>query len=291
MKKREYIKWLAHVLQKEELTNQEMEQILDGQLLLPARAMDAALIRRCRLALYPHIQGVDVPGKRETINRVHASLQKERSKEDAKENGFAKAKKRFFLRPASLVACVLFCVLLFNFSNDAEGFNVWHLLFSWNDETMKMELDMQAKLIGNNVDYLNHTQTDVFFQKLEELEIAPLLPTWMPEGFAMERVESKIETEYYRWAVGAYSYGDRDLLISVVKNTSKNPGGIMSLEKDERKPDIFERGGIKFYIMDNLSRTRAYWYDPPYMIDISGHVTREELRQMIDSMFERSTLK
>lgn len=292
MKKREYIKWLAHVLQKEELTNQEMEQILDGQLLLPARAMDAALIRRCRLALYPHIQGADVPGKRETLNRVHAFLQKERSKEDAKEIGSAKAKKRFFFRPASLVACVLFCVLLFSVSNDAEGFNVWRLLFSWNDEIMKMELDVQAKLTGkDNVDYLYQTQTDAFFQKLEELEITPLLPSWMPKGFVLDRVDSKVENDHNRWAVGIYSCGDRDLMIFVTKIISQNTGGILSFEKDEREPDIFEQGGIKFYIMDNLNNSHAFWYDPPYKVEITGGVKRGELRQMIDSIFERSKQK
>ncbi len=287
MKKQEYNKWLAQVLQKEELTAQEMEQILDGQMHLPARAMDAALIRRCRLALYPNLQGAGVPGKRETLNRVHAFLQKEGSREGAKANGSAGAKRRFFLRPAMLVACVLFCVLLFNVSYDAVGFNVWRLLFSWDDETMKIRYDVQAKLMGNNVNYLNQTQTDAFFQKLEELEITPLLPSWMPEGFVFDRVDSKVVNENNRWAVGSYSCGDRDLLITIMKNTSKTPGGILSLEKDEREPDIIEQGGIKFYIMDNLNRAHAFWYDPPYKVEITGHVTRKELRQMIDSIFER----
>ncbi len=290
MKKRDYNKWLQQVLQKEELTAQEMEQILDGQLRLPARAMDAALIRRCRLALYPNLQGAGVPGKRETLDRVHAFLQKEGSKEDSNANGFSKAKKRFFLRPAALATCVLFCMILFNVSNDAVGFNVWNLLFSWNDETMKMKLDLQAKL-SNNVNYLNHTQTDDFFQKLEELEITPLMPSWMPDGFSLDRVESKIETEYLRWAVGTYTCGDRQFRISAEKDISGNLESTRSVEKDKREPDIYEQGGIKFYIMDNLGRSSVIWFDPPYIISISGHVTREELRHMIDSIFERSISK
>jgi hypothetical protein len=287
---RKYKKWLAQVLQKEDLTAQDMEQILDGQLRLPARSMDGALIRRCRLALYPHIQGADVPGKQETLNRVHAFLQKEGNKEDKKKNESASARSRFFLRPATLVASVLFCVILFNVSYDAVGFNIWNLLFSWDDETMEINFDVQAKFT-KNVDYLNQTQTDAFFHKLEELEITPLLPSWMPEGFELKSMDSKVVNEYNRWAAGDYSCGDRDLLIFVFKSTSMNTGGNLSLEKDEREPDIFEQGGIKFYIMDNLSRSLAFWYDPPYKVQITGQVTREELRQMIDSMFERSTSK
>lgn len=290
MKKREYKKWLGQILQKEELSPQEMEQILDGQYNLPARAMDAALIQKCRLALYPHIQGADVPGKRETLDRVHTFLQKEVSKEDSTANGSAGAKRRFFLRPATLVASVLFCVILLRVSNYAVGFNIWNLLFSWDDETMRIGFDVQTKLT-NNADYLNQTQTDEFFRKLEELDITPLLPSRMPDGFELKSVDSKVVDEYNRWAAGDYSCGDRDLLIFVFKSASKNTNGILSLEKDEREPDIFEQGGIKFYVMDNLNNALAFWYDPPYKVQITGQVTREELRQMIDSIFERSTSK
>jgi hypothetical protein len=207
---------------------------------------------------------------------------------EASASGLTVRGKCFRLHSVLFATCTLLFILVLGFTFHAMGYNVWRLFVSWDDETMKMRLDAQGNITGQG--YKNDmelTIADAFFQKLEELEIAPLLPSWMPEGFALERVESKIETEYYRWAVGIYSCGDRDLLISVVKNISKNPGTISSLEKDEREPDIFEQGGIKFYIMDNLSRSRAFWYDPPYMIDISGHVTREELSQMIDSIFER----
>ncbi len=97
----------------------------------------------------------------------------------------------------------------------------------------------------------------------------------------------KIETDYYRWALGTYTHGDRQFLISIVKDVSENSGGVWSIEKDERKPDIFEQGGIKFYVMDNLGRSHAFWFDLPYTISIAGHVTRDELKQMINSMFVR----
>jgi hypothetical protein len=222
---------------------------------------------------------------------VHAFLQKEGIKESAGATETAGAKRRFFLRPAALTACILFCVLLFGVSFDAVGFNVWDLLFSWNNDTMKMNLNVNAKFGNDAVDYLDKSRSDTFFQKLEELKITPLLPTWMPDGFELEDMESKIETEYLRRALGVYASGGREFKISVIKNTNTNSGGVWSLEKDEREPDIFEEGGIKFYIMDNLERSRAFWLDPPYTISISGNLTREELRRMIDSMFERSTSK
>jgi hypothetical protein len=109
----------------------------------------------------------------------------------------------------------------------------------------------------------------------------------MPEGFVLERVESKIENEDLRWAAATYLCGDRNLQIFVFMNTYKNTAGILSLEKDEREPDIFDLGGVRFYVMDNLNNASAFWYDPPYNVQITGRVTRDEIKQMIDSIFIR----
>lgn len=208
--------------------------------------------------------------------------------EGGSASGLSGKNKRLHFHPVIFIAFTMLSIFLLGFVFQAMGYNVLRLFVSWDDETMKVRFDAQGNIDWHGYESgLEPAFSDAFFQKLEEIEMKPLMPSWMPEGLALERVNGKIETEYYSWAVGTYSCGDRDLLISVVKNISKNPGTISSLEKDEREPDIFEQGGIKFYIMDNLSRAHAFWYDPPYMVEITGLVTREEIRQMINSMFER----
>ncbi len=203
-------------------------------------------------------------------------------------SGLSGVKKRFRLRPAAIAACALLLVLLFGVAFHAVGMNMWRLFVSWDDDTMKMRIDAQGKITGRG--YKNDLEPaldDAFFQKLEEMDMIPLLPSRLPDGLMLERVESKIETEYMRWATGIYTRDDGQFLISVVKRITERSGGNWSLQKDDRKLDMYERGGINFYIMDNLSMSRVFWIEPPYIIDIAGHVSREELRQMVDSMFER----
>ncbi len=196
--------------------------------------------------------------------------------------------KRLRLHPIRFSVCTLLTILVLGLVFHAMGYGVQRLFVSWDDETMKISFNAQGNITLHGYESdLEPAIDDAFFQKLEELEMMPLMPSWLPDGFTLKRVESKIVTEYMRCAAGVYSCGDRDLLIFVTKTTIMNSGGILSLEKDEREPDIFEQGGIKFYVMDNLSRGHAYWYDPPYEVEITGHVTREEIRQMINSMFER----
>jgi hypothetical protein len=153
---------------------------------------------------------------------------------------------------------------------------------------MVMRIEAQGNIAGlSHEGDFEPAFDDAFFRKLEEMEITPLLPSWMPDGFALKRVDSKIETEYYRWAMGSYTCGDRELMINIIKDTSISPGGSLNIEKDERKPDIIEREGMKFYIVDNLGFTSVFWVDLPYTINIGGPVTRDELKQMINSMFDR----
>jgi hypothetical protein len=197
-------------------------------------------------------------------------------------------KKRFCIRLIPFTVSVLLMVLVSGLVIHASGLNMWHLFVTWDNETMEMrEAKNGWKMKQEYESDIEPAFDDAFLQKLKEFEMYPLLPSWMPEGFELTRVEGKIETEYYRWALGAYTCGDKQFYIAVTKDISENSGGVWSIEKDERKPDIYEQEGIKFYIMDNLSRSHAIWFDLPYIISIAGHVTRDELKQMINSMFER----
>ncbi len=204
--------------------------------------------------------------------------------EGASASGLAVREKRF--HPVFFAALTMLFIFLFGFVFHAMGYNLWSLSVSWDDETMEVRITTQGNITWQGYQYnLKPDFDDAFFQKLEDLEITPLMPSWIPDGFALEQVESKIERSHDRWAVGMYTCGDRQLRIGVCKDHYF--GCNMWIEKDEREPEIYDRGGIRFFIMDNLKRAVVQWFDPPYEINICGHVSRDELKQMIDSMFVR----
>ncbi len=224
------------------------------------------------------------------MNRVKAENNRppmECRVEEACASGLTIRKMRLRFHPVFFAAFTLLFIFLFGFVFHAMGYNVWRFFVSWDDETMKIVFSKQGNITWHDNEYnLKPSIDDTFFQKLEELEITTLMPSWMPDGFALERVDSKIERSHDRWAVGMYTYGDRQLQIAVIKDISF--GCNMWIEKDEREPEIYERGGMSFYVMDNLKRAVVQWFDPPYKISMTGHVSRDELKQMIDSMFVRN---
>ncbi len=207
---------------------------------------------------------------------------------EANASGLSGIKKRFRLRPISIASCAFLLILLSVVAIDAMGFNIWHFLYRWDDEELDVQGTFQGKINGEGREnYLRPCKNDAFFQKLAELELYPLMPYRWPEGFSLKKVEGKVEDEFFRWALGSYENGQRLLNVSVDKYSVSSGAFSGAINKDEREPEIYDRGGLRIYIVHNLSRIVAYWLDPPYMVNIGGDISREELGQTLHSMFER----
>jgi hypothetical protein len=194
----------------------------------------------------------------------------------------------FRIRHAAFFVCVLCCLLLFCISASAAENNAWRFHYTWDDDTLYENGFIDGKIDSPSQEsYLKPSYDDAFTQKLEEMELYPLLPYRLPDGYALTRVESHVPTEYLKWVFGAYDNNGKSLTISVhyIGAPRGAPTGLIS--KDERDPIIYERGGLTFYIVYNLKWLHAYWLDPPFKLFMGGEVSLEEIKMLIDSMFDR----
>ncbi len=76
---RRYKAWLLSTLQKEALSREDLQKILRGQLLLPEKKRDAALMLECAAAL-DELEGQTYPGKETTWRRITAALATDKSR-------------------------------------------------------------------------------------------------------------------------------------------------------------------------------------------------------------------
>ena len=53
---------------------------------------------------------------------------------------------------------------------------------------------------------------------------------------------------------------------------------------DELVVEIFEKGGLRFFLYTNLSHVVLDWFERPYMMGISGEISREDMHKMINSI-------
>lgn len=115
---------------------------------------------------------------------------------------------------------------------------------------------------------------------LEEMRDSSIVPTWIPEGFELAQIEkdSSPMREIY---TARYMNGEAVLRILVTSYLSED---IRNHEIENDPVEIYTHNGIDYYILKNEEQLRTFWMVDSYECDISGDVSIDELKMMIDSI-------
>ena len=106
------------------------------------------------------------------------------------------------------------------------------------------------------------------------------IPTRIPEGFSLIDITID-QTPRRKICIGYYKNGDKDFMIIVHSYLPYNPGHI---EISGDLLELYEVDGVEYYFFANNSRHFAAWVQGPYECSISGELTVEEIKMMIDSI-------
>ena len=216
-----------------------------------------------------------------TAQEAWESFQQNYAPEKARSEGKKSAGKgiRWLRRLTAAVAAVVLVVLL---PLTAEAFSwkdVWNVVAKWAKETFSF--------VGSDVATVNEPVPDYDGEctSLQELlrknKIDPsIVPTWIPDGFALGRIEKDVTPtqEIYR---AFYSNDNKELKIRVQTFLGEEPDKI---EINKELVEIYEFSGLQFYIFSNMNQIRAVWATDSYQCNISGTLTIEELKSMINSI-------
>ena len=86
-----------------------------------------------------------------------------------------------------------------------------------------------------------------------------------------------------------YRRGNNYLIVQMdiyLENENRSQDNFWDFQKDEGDPIPYEAGGITHLLTTNAGRPVALWANGPAECCISGDITMEELKQMIDSIYE-----
>lgn len=112
-----------------------------------------------------------------------------------------------------------------------------------------------------------------------------LAPGFVPERFALEEVTA---TELHSWTdiTALYFEGEALFRISVTQYADEEAAqsSVSVVVKDDGPVEEYERGGVTYYIMSNGDHRSVAWKTGLLEGMISGPITAEEARQIIDSM-------
>ena len=193
-----------------------------------------------------------------------------------------RTRPRFRMRRGLVVVAILIVMFGSMLTAQAAGVDVFGAIGRWTEENFQFVLPTtnQSDTVGINDD----------FQKASEKFGLPssFVPTWCPEGFtSAEPLEEHIKnhsdsiscqytntTENKFYLVTISQYYSADVLNATV------------FEKDDSSVITYQSNGKNFYIFSNLENLTATWADENYCITITGEITLDQIKNIIDSIGE-----
>ena len=183
-------------------------------------------------------------------------------------------KRLYWLRAVSATAAVLAIIVLGSITAKAFGVDIWEAVVKWTQETFHFGE-------WGNSDPNNNRTYSSLQEALEQGGITTsLAPTWVPTGYELSDITVEF-TPLKKKYKAQYTCGEKHLAIVVREYLSSDP---VYVEQSEGLVEEYDVSDITYYLFENGKQVQAVWIVDSYECYISGNVTIDELKMMIDSI-------
>jgi hypothetical protein len=181
---------------------------------------------------------------------------------------------RGLLRVGLIAAALIVLLAGVTVAAGAMGYNLWGWIPKWTDEDVRFVAETPVQEPGED-------DTHGIPTVLESLGITePLYPTWLPED--MVWMETKV-IERPLLLYEKYEGNDRRLSITI----SPISGPETTVYQKEDMPSVeYLAGNTMHYIFTNSDNMQAIWYTESYTVLIDGNISPDEMKRIIDSVYE-----
>lgn len=181
-----------------------------------------------------------------------------------------------------LVAAVAaICILVIGNSITASAldFDLFAIIAKWTQETFHFG---NSSTIESNAPNKDSEEIYTGLQSaLIDYDISlQLAPSWIPDGYIEGEVRIT-DSPVQRLFMVSYDCGDRSIRVRIANYLNSNP---TQIEQSDSLLEIYNVNGIDYYIFDNLSQLKAVWINENYECYISGPLSMEEIKSMVDSI-------
>ena len=187
---------------------------------------------------------------------------------------------RAFRTVAAVLAIVL--VLAVGTSVTAEAFqiDIWGKFATWTKEIFQFTDTPQGTTAPNPEQEYN-AELKSLQDALNDNELTEkLAPTWMPEGYKSKDLKSMISPRVLNISA-IYEKNETELVINI-RQTIGVPAA--KVEKNDELLEIHVVDGVEYYIFSNTETLQAAWSIGEFECIITGKITLEEMKKMIDSI-------
>ena len=185
-----------------------------------------------------------------------------------------------WLRGATAAAVALVLLMTVTVSANAFGYDLWGKVAMWSKDIFHFVDETQATE-GSEPGQDDETEYTSLQDALDKLKIQEkLAPTWLPEGYELSDV-TVLESPREISITAKYDNNDKNIRISIRRLIGSKPGDV---EKSDGVVSVYDVNGVTYYIYNNFNETKASWVLGEYECFISGLLSIEEIKEIINSI-------
>lgn len=280
----------SHLSSKED-QKERLQDALADLLLQPAEedidsdALDALLDALDEIDPVPENEMLDTEESLKRFHERYASLfpAVEEPPAEAAETSPEKRHSRFTAFKVALIAAVL-VFAVGSVAAQAFGMNVFGTIARWSSETFRMQSE-EIPYATIRTNPLSEDET-AFYDTLQDAVDAfgitePLVPQWIPDRFTLVEVKVKNRSDSVYFYAN-YEDSDESLQIQYKETTDFD---FHSLEKEPDYMGLYVCKKINHYLMFDKERWKACWQNGELECRISGHVSEQEIKDIIESIY------
>lgn len=264
----------------EAMATEELEEILRLDVASPEEDSDTELLLYV-MGVLANRRNTDITGK--TAQQAWESFQKNYLEEEysediqePKKNSMAVSWLRRLIAAAAAIA------LMISIPVSAKALaweNVWNIFASWAKETFSFVTGEGTEATEPDATYREDVSS---LQKLllDSNRDARIVPLWIPEGFVLEDIKKDV-TPMQEVYIAYYTNEDKELIIRVQNYIATE---FQKIEIEDDFSDIYPVAGIDYYIFENDQQIQVAWIKDSYECNISGDLSIDEAKKMIDSI-------
>ena len=262
----------------ETMSTEELEEILQLDAEAPEGAQtDPELLLFILEVLASRRNTKDITGN--TAQKAWESFQQNYMPQEPQKSVETK-KNTFWIRRLVSAAAVILLLIFIPISTSALTLEeAWDIFARWAKETFSF-------VSGDNPEVSEPSPDDERdFLSLQEMlhennRDASIVPTWIPEGFTIEKIE-KNSSPLQEFFNARYSNGTKVFFIRIQNYLDDD---FQKVETEKDYSEIYTSSGVDYYLFENAGQYRAFWVVNSYECNISGDLTIEEIKMMIESI-------
>ena len=234
---------------------------------------------------------MEVLVRRKEEEDPHAFRSDEEALADFRENYMPRAMQagrakvvRFPNRAFRMVAAVLAIVLVLavGTSVTAQAFHVdiWGKVATWTKEIFQFADNLPGTTAANP-EQENNVELASLRAALAQHEITEkIVPTWIPEEYVSKDLKIKSSPRVLN-INATYEKNDERLIIKICQTIGVQAPQV---EKNDDFIELYVVDGVEYYIFSNTETLNAAWSIGEFECIITGKITLEEMKKMIDSI-------